>query len=96
MKHHVVQDASENNSLQNFMSINSMNVTVSANNKKNNFFMAKDSLKNGDFNKQNAHMKMVATNAAKAHMIKIGPVARGISIQNQNRARANANVIMPY
>lgn len=38
---------------------------------------------------------MVGT-AAKSHMIKIGPVARGISFQNQNRLKANQNVILPY
>ena len=47
MKHHVVSDQGE---LQNFISINSMNVTVGGN-KKNNFFMAKDSLKHDGVDK---------------------------------------------
>jgi arginine deiminase len=62
MKHHVVQQQPDANSLQNLFSINSMNVTVGGANK--NFFLAKDQLKQDK----------------KKAMIKIGPVARGITI----------------
>lgn len=83
MKHHVVSDGRPDaNSLQNLFSINSMNVTVGGANKSNNFFLAKDQLR---------------PEKKKPNMIKIGPVARGITIQQKaTRAANHQQVMLPY
>lgn len=72
MKQHVVQDNNfkDANSLQSLFGINNMNVTISGNTK-NNFFVAKDQIRQ-DAYKPNMQLKMMTTNQAKAHLSKVG------------------------
>ena len=62
-----------------------MNVTISGNTK-SNFFVAKDQIQQNAY-KPNMHLRMIATNQAKANMIKIGPITRGFNMQSQKWMR---------
>lgn len=80
--------------MQSLFALNSMNVTISGN-QKNNFFVPKDQIRQ-DAYKPNMQLKMMATNQAKNNF-KMGPVARGLTLQSQNRMRINApQAMMPY
>lgn len=74
-----------------------MNITMGGSSKQNNFFMAKDQLKqDAQGQKQNAHLKMLSTNGGNQNLVRIGPIARRISINNQRQRAQQQQMMMPY